>query len=43
VKALDIVHGGLYSWKVVSFSQGLVRSYIRWLIPTSSNNLPTVN
>jgi hypothetical protein len=25
VKALDIVHGGLYRWKVVSFSQGLVR------------------
>jgi hypothetical protein len=25
LKALDIEHGGLYRWKVVSFSQGLVR------------------
>jgi len=25
VKALDIEHGGLYHWKVESFSQGLVR------------------
>jgi len=25
VKALDIEHGGLFCWKVVSFSKGLVR------------------